>query len=287
MIIRPFLPESPTWQKKKAEGTLKRPSLAELFAPAYRRTTIVTTVLFACAYGAAFGALQLTPNSIVPGLPEVAELRTQQTSVKQQIASLEAQAAKLPADGQQRKEATQHIAALRGRVQELSKSERQYPNAVQTYQELGGLLGRVLLAVLAMVIVSRGRLLRLFQWPGLILFPLVYCFPAIDNLELLKWGIFAVSLFTVAQFSFWGNYLPRVFPTHLRGTGESFAANVGGRMIGTSAAFWTTRLAEWMPGATTFVKTAYAAATVAGLAYLVGLVVSFWLPEPKHEELPE
>ena len=41
---------------------------------------------------------------------------------------------------------------------------------------------------------------------------------------------------TVAQFSFWGNYLPRVYPTHLRGTGESFAANVGGRMIGTSAA---------------------------------------------------
>ena len=47
---------------------------------------------------------------------------------------------------------------------------------------------------------------------------------------------FAVGLMTVAQFSFWGNYLPRVYPTHLRGTGEGFAANVGGRMIGTSAA---------------------------------------------------
>ena len=52
------------------------------------------------------------------------------------------------------------------------------------------------------------------------------------------------GLFTVAQFSFWGNYLPRVYPTHLRGTGESFAANVGGRMIGTSAAFVTTTLAH-------------------------------------------
>ena len=47
---------------------------------------------------------------------------------------------------------------------------------------------------------------------------------------------------TVAQFSFWGNYLPRVYPTHLRGTGESFAANVGGRMIGTCAALVTTAL---------------------------------------------
>ena len=37
----------------------------------------------------------------------------------------------------------------------------------------------------------------------------------------------------VAQFSFWGNHIPRVFPLHLRGTGESFAANIGGRVIGT------------------------------------------------------
>ena len=49
------------------------------------------------------------------------------------------------------------------------------------------------------------------------------------------------GLFTVAQFSFWGNYLPRVYPVHLRGTGEGFAANIGGRMIGTSFAAVTTR----------------------------------------------
>ncbi len=43
------------------------------------------------------------------------------------------------------------------------------------------------------------------------------------------------GFFTVAQFSFWGNYLPRVYPLHLRGTGESFAANVGGRILGNLA----------------------------------------------------
>ena len=42
IIIRPFLPESPIWLQKKRAGTLKRPSLGELFAPAYARTTIVT-----------------------------------------------------------------------------------------------------------------------------------------------------------------------------------------------------------------------------------------------------
>src|SRR6185295_18726495 len=41
MIIRPFLPESPVWKEKKAAGTLKRPSFAQIFTPEYRRTTFV------------------------------------------------------------------------------------------------------------------------------------------------------------------------------------------------------------------------------------------------------
>src|ERR687895_2616186 len=40
ILIRPFLPESPIWQQKRTAGTLKRPSLAALFAPDLRRTTI-------------------------------------------------------------------------------------------------------------------------------------------------------------------------------------------------------------------------------------------------------
>ena len=34
IVIRPFLPESPAWKRKRAEGTLVRPSLRELFRPA-------------------------------------------------------------------------------------------------------------------------------------------------------------------------------------------------------------------------------------------------------------
>src|SRR5206468_12608609 len=103
---------------------------------------------------------------------------------------------------------------------------------------------------LAVVIVSRRTLLRIFQIPGLIIVPLVFYFPARYDLELLKWGMFVAGLLTVAQFSYWGNYLPRAYPVHLRGTGESFAANVGGRMIGTSAAFVTTNLLAPMMTAT-------------------------------------
>jgi MFS family permease len=242
ILIRPFLPESPAWQEKKQAGTLRRPSLAAIFAPALRRTTIITTLMFACSYGAAFGAIQQLPQ-IVPGLPEVSPLPrpAQQTTV----------------------------------------------GTVQTIQEIGGLTGRFLLAFLAVRILSRRRLLRIFQIPGLIVVPLVFLIPAVTSLSLLKIGIFFAGLFTVGQFSFWGNYLPRVYPMHLRGTGESFAANIGGRMIGTSAALLTTRLAEVMPGASPATHLAYAAATVALIVYAAGLLLSFYLPEPRQEALPE
>jgi hypothetical protein len=88
-------------------------------------------------------------------------------------------------------------------------------------------------------------------------------------------------MFTVAQLSFWGNYLPHVYPVHLRGTGEGFAANIGGRLIGTSAAAVTSFLADLMPfpgdGPRQFCT---AAAIVGGAAYLIGLVNSFFLTEP-------
>src|SRR5688500_12066888 len=70
ILIRPWLPESPIWKAQRAAGTLKRPSIAELFTPQYRRVTLVTTLMFAMAYGAAFGAINQVAL-MFPGLPEV------------------------------------------------------------------------------------------------------------------------------------------------------------------------------------------------------------------------
>jgi MFS family permease len=242
ILIRPFLPESPIWRQKREAGTLRRPGFGELFQPEFRRTTIVTTVMMACVYGAAFGAIQQVPR-IVPGLPEV---RT------------------LPRPAQEEKVAV-----------------------VQYGQELGGLGGRVALGFLAARILSRRTLLRLFQVPGMVLLPLLFLGPAVTNLTLLQWGIFALGFATIGQFSFWGNYLPRVYPTYLRGTGESFAANVGGRMIGTCAALVTTQLVAFMPGGSLPTQLAYAAAVVGTTVCIIGFAASFLLPEPKSEQLPD
>ena len=239
IIVRPFLPESPAWQQKRAAGTLRRPHLSELFTPELRRTTIVTTLMMAAAFGVAFSAIQQMPR-IVSGI---------------------AQAAKLAAPGQ--------IAAN-----------------VQWWQELGGLAGRTTLAVLALMIVSRQRLIRLFQIPALLVVPLVFWMAPSVSISTVTIGMFFAGFFTVAQFSFWGNYLPRMYPTHLRGTGESFAANVGGRMLGTSFAFVATTIASHLSGAP-FVQTATAAAMVSASVLVIGIALSFLLVEPKSEALPD
>jgi MFS family permease len=275
MIIRPFLPESPAWQEKKKLGTLKRPSIGELFQPALLRTTWVTTILMACCYGTAYGAIQMTPQ-IVPGL--VPELTSKVGSLRKQID----------------KAGTEERAQLRKEIIPLQRELGETVSRVQLYQEIGGLIGRCLLAGLVLWVLSQQRLLRIFLIPGVVLIPLVFFYPAAGklssgNIDVLKWGIFATGLFTVAQFSFWGNYLPRVYPLHLRGTGESFAANVGGRMIGTLAALLTTQMAtHLMPiffgdSISAFQRLAYAAGCVALLVYGIGLIASFWLPEPKQE----
>lgn len=246
ILIRPFLPESPLWQQKKAAGTLGRPSIAAIFAPELRRTTIVTTIMFACAYGAAFGAIQQI-QQIVPGLPEIRELTR----------GLPAPRAGL---------ITQEAAAN-----------------VTKVQEIGGLFGRVALAYLAVIIVGRRKLIRLFQVPGLIVMPLTFAIAATTSLSWLYPAMFLAGFFTVGQFSFWGNYLPRVYPIHLRGTGESFAANIGGRLIGTSFAWLTATLAVTPDRAFAPTKIALVAAAVGFSVYLAGFVASFWLPEPPGE----
>jgi len=266
IIIRPFLPESPAWAKKKAEGTLKRPSLAAIFAPELRRTTIVTALMFACSYGAAFGAIQHIPR-ILPGLAEVKE--------KAQ-AAVEAAMEGKPESERQR--ITKQI---------TGKTNQETAASVTKVQEVGGLTGRFMLAILAVHILSRRLLLRIFQVPGLIIMPVVFAYCAVTDLNYLYVGIFFAGMLTVAQFSFWGNYLPRVYPVHLRGTGESFAANIGGRLIGTSFAWVTATIAKTSDVSFAPTKLAYTAAGIAFAVYLVGFLLSFALPEPDAEDLPD
>jgi MFS family permease len=350
-LMLPFVPESQVWKERRAAGTLKRPSFGALFSPQLRRATLVTAALSACAYAAAFGALQLTPLRIAPGLPELTEQRKSLKPLTDEASQLNIQLiAALPAFQQAVADvpALKEIAALRaknrvafrqankagakervaalaeefkqlgGKLDEATAAQpaakvavvdrekilkalgdnrdKQEPfdtaikargNGAQFFQELGGLTGRIILAILLVTAIARRTLLRLFVIPGLAVFPILYFHLYPVGGELFNWGIFLAGLLVVAQFSYFGEYLPKIFPLHLRGTGGSFATNVGGRMIGTSAAFLTTNiLAPKMEGLTTFDKVAHAAGLVGMIVFVLAILLTFLLPEPK-EQAPE
>ncbi|MBI3853396.1 MAG: MFS transporter [Verrucomicrobia bacterium] len=350
-FLLPFVPESQIWRERRRAGTLKRPSFAELFAPELRRVTLVTALLSACAYAAAFGALQLTPLRIAPGLPELAEqrnaLRPLQVGAIQLntnllavmpaflqaeknvpgLAELAAQRAKTRiAQRAARKADNKELLATLGtrfnqletNLVQLTESrpdarkavverekilkllgdnrDLQEPfdtaiktrgNTIQLFQETGGLVGRILLAVLLLAAITRRNLLRLFLVPGLALFPVTYWVLYHQSAAAMQWGIFFCGLMVVAQFSYFGEYLPKVFPLHLRGTGGSFATNVGGRMVGTFAAFVTANWIAPMIGAkSTFDSVAVAAGIVGTSVFIIALAATFILPEPKEQLEP-
>jgi MFS family permease len=286
IVIRPFLPESPVWAKRREAGTLKRPSIVELFSPKFRRTTIATAVGFASSLGIAFGAIQQMPQ-IVPGL---AEVRTKAEEAGQKAVAAAKQ--KGEADPERLKAVARAAGSAVGQ-----KMASEYTKM----QEVGGLIGRFLMAMVLVTGIAWGWKLRMFQIPGLILTPLLFWFFVraenttffeipLDSVYLgtvpvttMSLGMFFMGLFTVGQLSFWGNYLPHMYPVHLRGTGESFAANIGGRMIGVSAAAITSNLAPMLSYAIPALQFSTAAAIVGTTIYVIGLIASFWLPEPTGE----
>jgi MFS family permease len=237
----PWLPESSVWQARNAGG-LTRPTLAELFQPRLRRTTVVAATVVACSYALPYGAIQHLPQ-IVPGLESVRALpgfRIEQTV-----------------------------------------------STVQLFQELGGFVGRLSLGAVVARVATQQRIVRMFIGPALVAFCGLFFFAATRNLTAVKIGAFAASMCFNGLLSFWGNYLPRMYPTHLRGTGEGFAVNIGGRVIGTSAALATAELSGVMPGASLSARVANSAGLVSVLACTACLVASFWLCEPIGETLPD
>lgn len=294
-LLLPFVPESQVWKQRKLAGTLGRPSFRELFSPALARTTIVATLLSACAYAAAFGTLQATVTQGVPGLPveRLDEPRKEMAKLTKANAGITKVLQGLEKDGEAAKGLNKEFLGNLKAMGKINKEKIQPERErVQFLQELGGLGGRILLALALGYIVSRRKILQLFQLPGLVTIPLVWFWVYFQQPEYFAWGVFLAGIFTVAQFSYFGEYLPKVFPMHLRGTGGSFATNVGGRMFGTSAALLTTNIlapnlgsiSPKLAALNTFEKVTIAAGIVGASVFAIGLALSFLLPEPPREE---
>jgi energy-converting hydrogenase Eha subunit G len=229
--------------------------------------------MYAASYGIAFGAIQQLPQ-ILSGQAVIVKDATSKGEIE--ISKIEEELGKPLPQGRKNSIIGNY------KDEEIDK--------VTIFQEVGGLVGRVALAYLALVIVSRQALLRWFLIPAVVFVPLLFywistSYKAEDSLTGIRIGIFIAGFLTVAQFSFWGNYIPRVFPLHLRGTGESFAANIGGRVLGTLAAFITITFSQSKPPDPG--KIALVGAIVAGSYALIGLLLSWQLTEPKESSEDE
>ena len=379
IIIRPFLPESPEWQKKKDAGELKRAKISDLFSPQLKKTTIVATILFALAYGAAFGSLQQM-RIIIPDTPQVKEAsqaamqtvsnseKTNEAANKVRIATEEEarasdEAKKIAEEGgdqalddyvaQQGKVAAARHKKIAG-IKAAKGTEQAAAAKVTKVQEVGGLFGRAIMALLIVALIARGAtsvwtfvgwsqlafflvleamngfqgsmnehfiragkglifggliglpvwficsaviqafkdassgtVLRLFQLPGMIILPITFAFLITYSLNSAYIGMFLCGFLVVGQFTFWGNMLPKLFPIHLRGTGESFAANIGGRLVGTSFAWIATTIAAasfWPDDFNGPTKMAYTAAGIGFLTFALGWIVAGFLPEPQFAD---
>jgi hypothetical protein len=168
------------------------------------------------------------------------------------------------------------VPGLPGIVELPRQNQEQWVSWVHLHADVGAILGRLFLAGLVIWFARRLPMLKAFLWASLLVFPLV-----------LKYGVLMMTLLVSLQYSFWGNYLPRVFPLHLRGTGESFAISFGGRVLAPIAALATTQLSNVMPGASPALKLAHSTALVAVIACVCAIVLVRWLPEPGPELLED
>jgi hypothetical protein len=79
-----------------------------------------------------------------------------------------------------------------------------------------------------------------------------------------------------------GKLHPVGLPVASARDGREFRANIGGRVIGTAAAWFTIHFSESNPP--NAAKIAVVGAIVAGTYALIGAILTHWLPEPKHED---
>ena len=93
-------------------------------------------------------------------------------------------------------------------------------------------------------------------------------------------GVGVVGFFTGAFYGWLPQYLPALFPTRVRATGQGLAYNFGRILAAVGA---------WKMGAlmALFDKSYAKAGTTIALVYIVGMVLIWFAPETKGKPLPE
>ena len=92
--------------------------------------------------------------------------------------------------------------------------------------------------------------------------------------------VFLVGVLSAAFYGWIPLYLPELFPTRVRATGQGFAYNAG-RVLAAAGALYTGQLMQQFNGS--FAR----AGAIITLVYLVGMAAIWFAPETKGQPLPE
>lgn len=127
---------------------------------------------------------------------------------------------------------------------------------------------------------GRRRSYALFCIGSLASAPVLYS--TVDSYGPALFALSAVAgVFTTAFFGWLPLYLPELFPTRIRATGEGISFNFGRIIAAAGVLLGTGRLVETFGGS--FAR----AGTVMSLIYVVGLILIWFVPETRGKELPE
>ena len=99
----------------------------------------------------------------------------------------------------------------------------------------------------------------------------------------MYWMLPIMGFGQLSVFGVFAVYLPELFPRSLRSTGTSFCYNVG-RIIAATAPFTIARVTQGLGGDVESFRTA---GLWVSLVLLVGIAVLPFLPETKHQPLPD
>jgi hypothetical protein len=263
VFIMAFVPESERWKQSVQAG--RGHPLREVFAPGLRKRTLLAIAFASVALIGTWGSVQWLPlwaNQLVSeaGTRTLRAERADWYGVAASGLSAEQADAK--------------------RVAELAVKKRASDAAadMQMIQGIGAILGTLLAPLMG------ARIGRRWAYFLLCLASVSVCavtFRTVSTYggELLAWS-FATSLTTASFYGWFPLYLPELFPTRVRATGQGLSYNFG-RLFAAVGALTQGQLVASFGGS-------YAqAGAVVTMIYLVGMGLIWFAPETKGRPLPE
>jgi SHS family sialic acid transporter-like MFS transporter len=240
IFIQLFVPESHAWKASKRQETAPVNPVAEIFGPRLRRSTLLGIAFGAVALVGTWGSVQWIPTWV--------------GSNEFQVASTEGMSEKETAVERSKVKSFSQIASAAGAIVGCFMGSL-----------LGGAIGRRPVYFF-LCLASLASALATFN-----------LFDSYSTNFLAM--VFLVGMTTAAFYGWLPLYLPELFPTRVRATGQGVAFNAG-RVVAAAGVLLTGQL---VAGLGSYAK----AGAVISCVYLVGMAIIWLAPETKGRPLPE